>query len=84
MKMTKILKISNFQKFYAFLSKLLTDFGNWNVEKGHQGKNVLSSMLRKEENAVVQRKIVRNRHGKAKIRKFSDFHYFGQFLSKYQ
>ena len=33
-------KISNFQRFYAFCFKFLTDFVNWNIEKGQQRKNV--------------------------------------------
>ena len=30
--------IFNFQRFYAFFSKFLTNFLKWNVEKGQQGK----------------------------------------------
>ena len=37
-----------FQRFYAFNCKFLTDFVNWNVEKGQQVKNVLSSRLFEE------------------------------------
>ena len=56
-------KFSNIQRFYSFFSKLSTDFVNWKDEKGQQGKNALSSMLRKEITAVFKRKF------------FSDFHY---------
>ena len=38
-------KYFQFSKIYAFFPKCLTDFVNWNVEKGQQGKNVLSSRL---------------------------------------
>ena len=41
----KILKFSNFQSFYAFFVKVSTDFVNWNVFKGQQGKSWLSSSL---------------------------------------
>ena len=41
-----------FKILFIFL-KILTDFVDWNVEKGQQGKNLLSSVLRKEINAVV-------------------------------
>ena len=65
----------------VFFSQFLTDFVNWNVEKVQQGKNVLSSMLRKEIIAVLKTKIVRNRHRKRQnSEKFSDFHIFVQFL----
>ena len=37
----KNLKFSNFQRFYAFFSKFLTDFMDWNGKTGQQGKNVL-------------------------------------------
>ena len=43
--MTKTLPFSKFQSIYAFFSKFLTDLMDWNVEKGQQGKNVLSSRL---------------------------------------
>ena len=43
---------SIFKDFMHFFSKFSTDFVDWNVEKGQQGKYVLSSMLRKEINAV--------------------------------
>ena len=36
-KMTKIPKFSNFQRFYAFISKFSTDFVDLNIEKGQQG-----------------------------------------------
>ena len=39
----KIPKIFNFQKVYAFSPKFSTDFVDWNVKKGQQGKSVLSS-----------------------------------------
>ena len=45
-------KFSNFQKSYAFFFKFSTDFVDWNVEKGQEGKTVLSSLLRKEINVV--------------------------------
>ena len=43
-----------FSKISCNFSKFLTDFANWNVEKGQQGKKVLSSMLRKEISTVFQ------------------------------
>ena len=36
---------SIFKDFLHFFSKFLTDFVDWNVEKGQQGKNVLSTGL---------------------------------------
>ena len=36
---------SIFKDIFAFFSKFLTDFVDWNVEKGQQGKNVLSTSL---------------------------------------
>ena len=36
---------SIFEDFFAFFSKFLTDFVDWNVEKGQQGKNVFSTSL---------------------------------------
>ena len=65
-----------FPKISCHFSKFLTDFVNWNVAKGQQGKNVLSSMLRKAINAVFQTKIVQNWHRKrqnSKIFQFSPF-----------
>ena len=38
-------KISLFQNFNAFFPKISTDFVNWNIGNGQQGKNVLWSML---------------------------------------
>ena len=46
------LKIFQFSKILPFSPKFSTDFVDWNVEKGQQGKNVLSSILIKEMNAV--------------------------------
>ena len=67
-----------------FVSKFSTDFVNWNVEKGQQGKYVLSIITRKEVNAIFQSEIVRNRHRKKTIfRKNSNFLVFVHFLSKY-
>ena len=37
--------ISNFQSFYADFVKFMTDFVDWNVENGQQGKSLLSSSL---------------------------------------
>ena len=46
-------KFPIFKDFMHFF-QIFTDFANWNVEKGQQGKKVLSSMLRKEINTVFQ------------------------------
>ena len=35
-KMTKIPKFSNFQRFHAFFTSFLTDFVDWNAQKGQQ------------------------------------------------
>ena len=53
-----------FSKISCIFCKFLTDLANWNVEKDRQGKNVLSSMLRKEINTIFQKEIVRNRDRK--------------------
>ena len=42
-------KCSIFRTFYFSFQKFSTDFVNWNVEKGQQGKIVLSSMHEKED-----------------------------------
>ena len=39
-KMTKNPKFSNFQSFYAVFVKFMTDFFEWNVKKGQQGKKL--------------------------------------------
>ena len=44
-KVTKIRKFPFFKTLTHFFPKNLTDFVNWNIEKGQQGKSVLSSML---------------------------------------
>ena len=44
----------------VFFMHFSTDFVNWNVKKGQQGKNVLSNMLRKKMNEVIREKTVRN------------------------
>ena len=41
-------KIFQFSMFLCLLSKVSTDFLDGNVEKGQQGKHVLSSMLSEE------------------------------------
>ena len=46
-------------KDFMHFSKFSTDFVSWNVEKGPQGKNVLSSMRRKKTNAILQTKTFR-------------------------
>ena len=38
-------KFFNFQNFYAFVVKFSTDFVDWNVLKGQQGRKWLSSSL---------------------------------------
>ena len=53
-------KTFHFQWFYAFFPQFLTHFVNWNVENDLQGKQVLSSELRKEINEDFQTKTVRN------------------------
>ena len=58
----KNLKISHFSKISCFFSKFLADFVNWNVEKSQEGKNVLSSMLRKRMQFFKQK--FRKRHRK--------------------
>ena len=47
-------KTPKFSNFHAFFVNVATDFVYWNVAKGQQGKNVLSSMLREEIKAVFQ------------------------------
>ena len=44
-KFTKIPKVSNFKDFLQFFRRFSTDFVGWNVEKGQQKTNVLSSRL---------------------------------------
>ena len=44
-KLTKVSEIFQFSKFLRIFPKLLTDFVDWNVEKGQQGKNVKSTRL---------------------------------------
>ena len=52
-------KIFQFSKFYAVLFfKFATNSGDWNFVKGHQEKNVLSSMLSGEMNPVFQLKLM--------------------------
>ena len=67
-----------------FSPKFPTDSVNWNVENGQQGKNVLSSMIRKEMKAVFRMKTVRYRHRKKNSKTFPTFTTFVQFLSKYR
>ena len=57
-----------FQNFYKLV--------DWNVETGQQGTNVLSSMLRKEINAVFKRKLSGIDIGKDKIPKVFVFSLF--------
>ena len=64
---TKNDKNRNVSKILCIFSKFSTDFVNWNVENGQQGKHVLSSMLRKKTNAVFQTKIVENGKRKRQI-----------------
>ena len=74
-KIDKKLKIYQFPKFF---SKFLKNFVDWNVEK-----NVFSSTLREEINAVFQTKSVWNLHQKSeKTDNFPMFIIFFQFLSK--
>ena len=66
------------------LSKLSTDFVDWNNDKGQQRKNVLSSMLKKGIKAVFQTKFARNRHRKRQsFEMFPIFTIFVKFLFKY-
>ena len=67
---------SNFQS-YVFFPNFLTDSVDWNVEK------MFSSVLREEIKAVFIEKHLELSSKKTEIRKFSDFHNFVQFLSKY-
>ena len=46
-------KIFHFSKILSIFSKFSTDFVNWNIEKGQQGKNVLSSRLGFSEEFVA-------------------------------
>ena len=79
--MTKITKLSNFQRIYAFCFQT---FVNSKVEKGQKGKNKLISMLKKGE-PVFQTKIVRNRHRNGQnFDNYPIFTFFVQFLSKYR
>ena len=78
-KMTKIPEFINFQSFYEFFNTVSTDFVDWDVEgtfKWQQGKNVFSSMLRKEISEDFQSKTVRNWHGKRKVSKIFWFSLF--------
>ena len=63
-KLTKIPKFSNFQSFYAIVSQFSIDFVDWNVERGHQGKNVLSSRLFPRVNCSFLSENVSNWHQK--------------------
>ena len=45
-------KTPSFQRFYVLFPQFSTNFDNCNFETCRQRKNVLSSMLRKEINAV--------------------------------
>ena len=58
--MTKTLKMCYFEWFYAFFPNFLTDFINWNVDMGQQGKIVLYSKLRKKTDAVFKMKTIRS------------------------
>ena len=49
-----------FKAFMHFFYIILTEFVAWNVETGQQLLKVLFSMLRKEINAILQTKTVRN------------------------
>ena len=53
-------KISSFSMVLCIFPKFLTDFVNWKLSKWSTRKHVLSSMLRKEINADLQTKAVRN------------------------
>ena len=54
-------KIFQFSKIVmGFFSNFLTHFVDWNIEKGQQGENVLSGMLREEIIAIFQMKNVWN------------------------
>ena len=47
-------KIFQFPKFSCIFVEGSADFVDSNVENGKQGTNVLSSMLKKEKNEVIQ------------------------------
>ena len=42
-------KFSNFQRFYAFFVEVSTEFVNWKILKGQQGKGWLSSTKNDKE-----------------------------------
>ena len=48
-----------FQDFMHFF-KFLTDFVDWNIKKGQQGKNVLSSKLFRRVSCILNNEIVSN------------------------
>ena len=78
-------KSPNISKILTIFSEFSTDFVNWIVKKGQQGKNVFSSMLIKEVNAVFQTKTVQKWHPKKQnFETVRIFNIFVQFLSKYR
>ena len=47
-KRNKMSQTFRFSKILGFLSNFSTDFVDWNIEKGEQGKHLLSSSRYKE------------------------------------
>ena len=66
-------KIFQFSKILCIFSKFLTDFVNWNVEKGQQGKNVLSSRLFRRVYCCFQVKMSQINTENDKTSNFSKF-----------
>ena len=56
-KVTKITKFANFQIFNAFFVKVLTDFVDWNVLKGQQGKSGCPVVFYEEISAMFWMKM---------------------------
>ena len=75
-------KIFHFSKVLSFFL-FLTDFVNWNSKKGQQGKNTLSSMLRKGDKfSLSNENSLELTSEKKNFRKVSDFHYFCSIFVK--
>ena len=72
--MTKALKFSYFQNVFEFFPNFLTDFVDWNIEKGQRGTNALSVGFSEEFFAVCENntKMTKN----PKIYNFQSFHAF--------
>ena len=80
--MTKIPKIIPFSKIFCLFPQFLTDFVNWNFEKGQQGEKLLSSRVFLRDCSFLSEN-VSNWHQKLqKTRNFPIFKIFMHFLLK--